>query len=402
MPLTDSFDSLRFALDCAKILEEMWDQQWHQEGFRVAQIMWGARGPHMNRLPTATAPWAMVLDFPSVVVKIFAGCSSRAHVTGVINGYTIRAFSMLPPAVNAFALAAGDELALAMNLTPAQKSKPQINIGHSLGGMIATLMTAAEHSNPAIWGESRCVTFGTPKVGQQAFVDAIRPMRVIRYMNAGDPVPRIYPDNAESRAAQLLTDPLAALFGNLYMQSHGGCLLNGANPPVADVLPPRVDGDFRGELVAWWNSVSGVNAHPHHVGWYRRTLEALLAPQAAAANPQMPAGNVGEEPRPALRLHDVNQQMAEIAGEFIDAPDPVTPVGTVRPRPWWYYRKLHGVYLVFCSENRVAVFKSRAKAKRMVRGGNLLVNNWERAALGTESQLRDAIGTYLDENAFED
>jgi hypothetical protein len=59
--------------------------------------------------------------------------------------------------------------------------------GHSLGGALATLSASQ-------WAASRLVTFGSPRVGNVAFVGTVRAEAVARYVDCCDIVTRVPPE----------------------------------------------------------------------------------------------------------------------------------------------------------------------------------------------------------------
>lgn len=66
-----------------------------------------------------------------------------------------------------------------------------VGIGHSLGGAVVQLVSlrlATEFNRPL-----RCVTFGSPRVGDPVYASSWQPGELIRVVHEGDPVPHVPP-----------------------------------------------------------------------------------------------------------------------------------------------------------------------------------------------------------------
>lgn len=89
----------------------------------------------------------------------------------VHNGF-LQAFRAIEPAIAAWIAQHG--------------SGPIVFTGHSLGGALATLAASR-------WPAGRLITFGSPRVGDAAFVNTLSATTIDRYVDCWDLVPRLPP-----------------------------------------------------------------------------------------------------------------------------------------------------------------------------------------------------------------
>lgn len=96
----------------------------------------------------------------------------RWDLGGKVHNGFLQAFRAIEPAVAAWIKQHG--------------SGPIVFTGHSLGGALATLAASR-------WPTSRLITFGSPRVGDAAFVKTLSGTEIQRYVDCWDLVPRLPP-----------------------------------------------------------------------------------------------------------------------------------------------------------------------------------------------------------------
>lgn len=139
------------------------------------------------------------------VYVVFRGTESGSYDDLVTDLLTIPTRWPGPSQVHAGFAAGYRSVAAQMPWRRGVAAQEWVLTGHSLGGALATL-AASERPGPA----ARLVTFGAPRVGDQAFVSLLAGCEIERYVNCCDLVPRVPPESFdEAPLTTLLTDLLA-------------------------------------------------------------------------------------------------------------------------------------------------------------------------------------------------
>lgn len=384
-----------FGRECAAILRAFWWEGGFAAALAQMRLIWGNPSLQFGQAPTDMAPAYAVAEYDDTVVHLFAGCSQLSHARAVPNGYRRPNTLNVPADVNMNCLAIGDNWPGIMTTMGVTKTKRQLLIGHSYGGMIASVIGLGFLALPTQFGTPEVVTFGTPKIGTAAAATAARPLRLQRWMNEGDPVPYIWPSFSQAPELAVIMGYLATVTANYLVQWHGGTVLRADGTYYAADLPPTSPNWFTSDLIAWYNSLGGDPQHPHHLNSYYGRLETwgVNNPQAAAANPVATTEPQQRPPRPTL--HEMQQQGAPIEEQFVDAPTVASGrAGPVREKVF-RHAKVNDMHVVYWSDLPVCAFKHRTLAKKMVAGGNKMVNNYLRSPIGDPLQLEQAAQNFI-------
>jgi len=395
MPLNDAWNSVTLAAECSSILAAFWGPGEKDAATARARELWGneIRGFAVNA--DASRVGMLVLEYPDIVVHLFAGASRREHMLGYMNGM-LQAGTFIDTAwVNSYASDIAATVPSLMVGYGISQVKPQLVVGHSLGGVVALILAFAMTRQQQNWGLVRCVTFGSPKPGDRDAAAAMSRMNLVRWQTDGDPVPHIWPDARTTPVLLAITPFRILTAGEGTVQPQGGALIYPDGRVADGYLPPEVSGWFDTDLVTWWRAISGRVAHPHHALEYARRFSL-----ARLANPPGgPALQGQNQPLPPrvepLRRVDVQRQAAAVIAQVHDAPPGGSTHGNPPSKGVFRYQKIDELYVVFWLDVRVASFKKGRTARKMVTAGNRFVGNYLRAPFGTGDQLNEAAQAFV-------
>ena len=396
MPITDPYDSYQIGMDGASVCDSFWLRNSEEDAMITAKNRWG-RTPvrFLEVAMTPNSPPAVILEYDSVVVTVIGGAMTLRHCVAFLSGMLGGGISLGTSQLNTACMAFIETVNGQWGGGGFTKTKRQLIIGHSFGGACAELFGLAMLAQPGQWGVPEVVTFGSPKPGDADAARAARGLRLIRWMNEGDPVPRIYPDREESNVLRIITPLDLRCAGYGTVQWHGGAEIGNDGIVRAKVFPDRVAGDFASDLASWWFRLSGNPGHPHHAFEYFDRLRRLRDFEGELP-PVVPPRNVEAENRPPrATLADLQaERRADIAA--LPPPTEVLPGSLMAgAEKFWTYKHEDGLYNVYFLGQFVCAHKSVGRAKKLCAGGNKMAANYLNSPLGDSDQMRAAMDNFL-------
>jgi hypothetical protein len=275
------------------------------------------------------------------------------------------------------------------------RGKTQVVCGHSLGGAVAEFIALSMKLDGGGWGDPQCVTFGSPKPGDSLTASSARVLRLQRWMNDGDPVPRIWPERGDAIALAVVTPLNVQMAGYGTVQWHGGTVISPTRTLSAATYPDLGANNIDGSIVGWLSNLTGDRLHPHHAWAYYAQLAQIAdaLPQQQEFHP--PATNTQEIRPPRPSINDLRRDNLFDGGEYIDRPDPEPVPGFEPTVKFWRYKKESGIFNVYFLDQFVCGCKGRGRAKRIVSGGNKFTPNYLRSAIGDSDNFRTAMENFL-------
>lgn len=176
-----------------------------------------------------------------------------------------------------------DDIGKALKSDPDRSSLPLYITGHSLGGALATIAAKLlDHDG----GIAACVTFGSPRVGDEHWISGLKPP-VYRLVNAADIVTMLPPNDLFIRVLSWITSFLPLVgrkIRNFLINKYGGFIHGGnmrylTNCPTNDFgevkLLYSVDLVYRLKGLIWQNLPFTNLLSDHKIATYRRKLEII-------------------------------------------------------------------------------------------------------------------------------
>lgn len=162
-----------------------------------------------------------------------------------------------------------------LTATASDPNGPILFVGHSYGGVVATLLAAdCFRFNPDRRVE--CLTFGAPKPGDERLTNVMRGMRLVRIANAGDPVPSLPP--SYTQVLSFLGSLPAALLANwTQLQQPPGQMILAQQGGLIDSDASTIDlYQIAAAVIDGIANVPLPFPFPHGIGEYVRRLRATL------------------------------------------------------------------------------------------------------------------------------
>jgi len=191
-------DDWRQARVLALMSTLIYQQNWVEVMGNAARDNWGMPQAHLIREGNGTVPRIASFYYPSTLVLVVEGTTSRQQGIELARGYfePLEA-AVIPAHLNHFLLFCVDDGILSY-LTEQQSRRQNLLLtGHSLGGAIAqTAAFVAKRTGN--WANVSYCTFGSPMAGSQVVQDGLANTPGMRVMCDGDPIPWIVPTPSQA------------------------------------------------------------------------------------------------------------------------------------------------------------------------------------------------------------
>lgn len=222
--------------------------------------------------PTVALPGFMLVWGPDFVVAAIQGCSDLNHGIETMRGYgNTVGLPLGTGAANSYGISIAEVIRAKMNDQGIYNRKRHVYIGHSLGGLVANVLSLKCFQDGPN-REPSYTTFGQPKPGNVEYQQAARLIPGLRWMNQADPVPYIMPSLEE--APFLLTNSTPAQitgYGRL-VQWGGGLQIDTDGNYVPAILPDTTLGEWITSLASWLFDRDTSTSGQHRMVAYVRNI----------------------------------------------------------------------------------------------------------------------------------
>lgn len=267
--------------------------------------------------------------------------------------------------------------------------------GHSLGGPICYCVSRIAESLP--WRTNNyAITFGAPRPGPETFARSVQVMSMVRWMNAGDPVPQVPPRQNQAPLFFTTLSQTGRLNANRYVHPHGGILLE-TNGSVEDVIEENVASiNLTLSLGSWLVSLATDNPTAHNMNEYVTRLVTRIA----TLGPTRPA-DTGSPDR-GHRVRDSSREIQRQVEETLAILNGQTREGNIGevviPAEQAFTAHRNGdVWQVYLTGTYFATGPTRRRARHLAALGNVFLRKLQTEGVVDTTALVGAFQTYLQE-----
>jgi len=227
-------------------------------------------------ISTASRPRWVYVENESFGVALILGTDNMFQAANIVSAWSLRIPNDTTPGLPQYFNDQAFAMRQLMGGVQSRNAQRVYFVGHSLGGALAEAMAVQEY-NSRFRASVLSTTFGSPRVGDIRFRDALARNSNTRWMNDADPVPLLPPEVPDSIqfAAGLGIEVIDRW--SRFLHGGGGIVLDDQGRTTAQVIPPL--GLVRGgaSLAAFLLKAATDQSSIHSLTYYVDRLQMLVA-----------------------------------------------------------------------------------------------------------------------------
>jgi len=385
--------SLAFSLKLLSVSENLYPEG---QETAIANAVADAFGPGGNLFLFSRAglvPPYVIADYGDVVYCWASGVhNARQGLAVLVNG-SKQLEAVGEWASNPLYVAAGRVVLESLLSRSGGSGKRWVLTGHSYGGALLSvtsiLLKAAYPTD-----DVQLCTFGSPRPGDAAMCRVMRSLKLRRWMNSADPVPRFPPHFNEAPAASIAAGYFVASTWSAYSQPRGGIVVYPDGVLAAKPLP-LLDRPIQDVLLLdWISGIGGIQSAEHTLTTYRRNMERVAARQPASA--ALTTGSVSGDNGGQMSFADfIRLATGAAAAQGNNASSEGGKVSYIPMGSRVSVAKIGTEYAVLWGNGIIAAGKTLAGARAFKRDFNRALRSMQNLDFVNQVALNTALADYL-------